>query len=91
MITEGDGREVGRERVRLPAWMLRTRSSSRWLARHAPAPVRRQLLTLLRLVNDARKRAGFAAVPTKVLSLRRRIVRPFADDRTKAALPEGVR
>jgi hypothetical protein len=43
------------------------------------APVRRQLLLLLRRVNDARKRAGLSPVPTEVLGLRRRIVRPFGD------------
>lgn len=41
------------------------------------APVRRQFLTLLRAVNDVRKRAGFRPVPVEVLPLRRRIVRPF--------------
>jgi hypothetical protein len=41
------------------------------------APVRRQLLNILRAVNRARKVAGFEPVPTAVLRLRRRIVRPF--------------
>jgi hypothetical protein len=41
------------------------------------APVRRQLLLLLREVNRARKRAGFALIPSEVLPLRRRVVRPF--------------
>ena len=41
------------------------------------APVRRQLLKLLRLVNEARARNGFAAVPHTALRLRRRIHRPF--------------
>lgn len=41
------------------------------------APVRRQLLLLLREVNRARKRAGFKLVPSEVLPLRRRVVRPF--------------
>lgn len=43
------------------------------------APVRRQLLLLLRRVNEVRKRAGFEPVPKDVLCLRRRIVRPFGD------------
>ena len=41
------------------------------------APVRRQMLNLLRAVNRARKKAGFAQLPYQVLPLRRRIVRPF--------------
>jgi len=41
------------------------------------APVRRQMLTLLRLVNSVRKRAGHEQLPYTVLPLRRRIVRPF--------------
>jgi hypothetical protein len=44
------------------------------------APVRRQLLNLLRVVNRARRKAGFQPVPIEVLPLRRRIVRPFGDD-----------
>ncbi len=41
------------------------------------APVRRQLLNILRAVNRARKRAGYELVPAEVLPLRRRVVRPF--------------
>lgn len=41
------------------------------------APIRRQLLNLLRAVNKARRRAGYQPVPVEVLPLRRRIVRPF--------------
>lgn len=41
------------------------------------APIRRQLLTLLRSVNRVRKQAGFRPVPVEVLPLRRRIVKPF--------------
>jgi hypothetical protein len=41
------------------------------------APVRRQMLQLLREVNARRKRAGLPPVPHEVLPLRRRIVRPF--------------
>jgi len=43
------------------------------------APVRRQLLNLLRAVNKARRQAGYQLVPVEVLPLRRRIVRPFGD------------
>jgi len=50
------------------------------------APVRRQLLELLRLVNRARRAAGFDLVPVECLRLRRRIVRPF-DDRENLLSP----
>jgi hypothetical protein len=43
------------------------------------APVRRQLLVLLREVNAVRRRAGFQVLPIEVLPLRRRIVKPYAD------------
>lgn len=43
------------------------------------APIRRQMLTLLRGVNRVRKRAGFSQLPTHVLPLRRRIIRPLDD------------
>jgi len=43
------------------------------------APVRRQLLNLLRAVNKARRQAGYQPVPVDVLPLRRRIVRPFGN------------
>jgi hypothetical protein len=41
------------------------------------APVRRQLLNLLRLVNKRRKAAGYSVLSHTVLHLRRRIVKPF--------------
>lgn len=41
------------------------------------APVRRQMLRLLRRVNAARKHAGQEMVPYAVLPLRRRVVRPY--------------
>ncbi len=41
------------------------------------APVRQQLLNLLRLVNQARQTAGRDKLPPTVLRLRRQIVRPF--------------
>ena len=41
------------------------------------APVRQQLLNVLRLVNDTRKAAGLDSVSPKVLRYQRRIVRPF--------------
>jgi hypothetical protein len=42
------------------------------------APVRRQLLNILRTANRARKRAGYQRLPTSILRLRRRVVKPFA-------------
>lgn len=41
------------------------------------APIRRQLLKLLRKVNRVRKRAGFAILPPDILPMRRRVVKPF--------------
>ena len=41
------------------------------------APVRRQLLKLLSIVNEARARTGFDPVPDSALRLRRKIVKPF--------------
>lgn len=42
------------------------------------APVRRQMLALLRTVNRERKRAGLGEIPLTVLRLRRRVIKPFA-------------
>jgi len=41
------------------------------------APIRRQLLTLLRAINKSRSNAGYEPIPTTALSLRRSIVKPF--------------
>lgn len=43
------------------------------------APVRRQLLNILRAVNKKRKEAGFEPVSVGALRLRRRVVRPFGE------------
>lgn len=43
------------------------------------APIRRQMLNLLRSVNQARRIAGFAALPVEVVPFRRRIVKPFGE------------
>ena len=43
------------------------------------APIRRQLLTIHRAVNDARSRMGYDPVPHSALRLRRQIVKPFSD------------
>jgi len=42
------------------------------------APVRRQLLSLLRWINQARRAAGYADVPTTALRFKRQIVEPFS-------------
>ena len=47
------------------------------------APVRRQLIALLRGVNRERKTKGWAPVPFETLRLRRQIVRPFGFDEPK--------
>ncbi|WP_146528338.1 hypothetical protein [Novipirellula artificiosorum] len=44
------------------------------------APVRRQLLMMLREVNRIRKTAGKRQLPCDILPLRRRVVQPFASD-----------
>ncbi|MCY2968472.1 MAG: hypothetical protein NT069_33410 [Planctomycetota bacterium] len=41
------------------------------------APIRRQLLNILRLVNERRREAGYSGLPPKVLRYRRNIVKPF--------------
>lgn len=43
------------------------------------APVRQQILNLLRIVNEARKRAGLDRVPPESIRYQRRIVRPFVE------------
>ncbi len=52
------------------------------------APVRRQLLNILRAVNRLRREAGFEPVPVSALRFRRRVVRPF--DRGTARNMLGV-
>lgn len=44
------------------------------------APIRRQLLNLLRAVNRERQTAGFDPVPMSCLRLRRQILRPFGGE-----------
>lgn len=43
------------------------------------APVRRQLLNILRAVNRRRSAAGFEPVPMATLRMRRQVVRPFEE------------
>lgn len=66
---------------------LATHRSAETLAReffHVPfepyAPIRKQLLNLLRLVNESRQRAGYAKLTPECIRYRRRIVRPFDDE-----------
>jgi hypothetical protein len=49
------------------------------------APIRRQLLNLLRVVNACRKAAGYELVPVDVIRYRRRIVSPFEADALEEA------
>lgn len=49
------------------------------------APVRKQLLNLLRLVNTIRESAGYSKVPVTALRLRRQIVKPFGGCEKKSA------
>lgn len=52
------------------------------------APVRQQVLNLLRLMNAARHKAGLEQVSPTVLRYQRRIVRPFAKFSDSSRLPE---
>ena len=55
------------------------------------APVRRQLLQLVRRVNRARRLAGYEAIPYETLRLRRRIVRPFGSPVSESTALVGGR
>jgi hypothetical protein len=90
-------REVYRE---LRAWFLEiaTRRSPEALGRElfkVPfepyAPVRQQMLNLLRLVNRARHAAGLSRLSPKVLRFRRQIVKPFDAELTRRSLPTDRR
>ena len=80
--------QIARERYReLEAYFLERacwRSAERlgWELWNLPfepyAPVRRQLLNLLRHINQRRQQAGFEKIPTSVLRMKRRIVQPYA-------------
>lgn len=55
------------------------------------APVRRQLLNILRAVNRKRAASGFEPVPTEALRLRRRVCRVYQfPSRAPAVAPEGI-
>jgi hypothetical protein len=53
------------------------------------APVRRQLLGVLRDVNAARRMLGKPPLPVEVLPLRRRVVRPFLTETTTDQLAQS--
>lgn len=53
------------------------------------APVRRQLLNLLRAVNRERQTASFEPLPLSVLRFKRRIVRPFKEGGCVAGKGDG--
>jgi hypothetical protein len=59
--------------------------SVRKMWRLACAPVRQQLLNLLRIVNWERKLRGMGPLDPSVIRYRRKIVRPFESDNSKAA------
>jgi hypothetical protein len=79
--------QIGREQLRIiKPYLLdfAIRRSAQWLAYelwNLPfepyAPVRKQLLSLLRMINANRRAAGLPAVEPKALRLRRQIVSPF--------------
>jgi hypothetical protein len=87
--------QIGREHYReLKAYFLdiATHRSSKALEKEFQrvafepyAPIRKQLLNLLRLVNSLRTPAGYTKVPITALRLRRQIVRPFGEETDKAA------
>ncbi len=87
--------QIGRERYReLRAYLLdiythRTAevlAQEFWNVPFEPyAPVRKQLLNLLRLINAERQAAGYEKLPATALRLRRRIVKPFGTCVTSAA------
>lgn len=54
------------------------------------APVRRQLLNLLRIVNRLRDSAGFEPVPVSALRFRRRVVRPFEESDSGSKYGKGA-
>lgn len=82
--------------LELKAWFLElaTRRSPEALARElfkVPfepyAPVRQQMLNLLRLVNRGRHAAGLSRLSPKVLRFRRQIVKPFDSELPRRSLP----
>lgn len=54
------------------------------------APIRRQILNLLRTVNKARSQAGFEPVPVNRLRLKRKIVSPFGKEKSKSIQQQKI-
>ncbi len=55
------------------------------------APIRRQLLNILRAVNKRRKQGRLDLIPVTVLRLRRRVVRPFSRSDTESGTATSTR
>ena len=53
------------------------------------APIRKQILNLLRLVNEKRSEAGYEKLMPTCIRYRRRIVKPFDDEATKEPTPHS--
>lgn len=53
------------------------------------APVRRQMLNILRAMNRQRQNAGLEPVAMEALRLRRRILKPFSDEEYQMLVAEG--
>lgn len=93
--------QICREKYReLKAWFLEiaTRRSAEalgrelfWIAFEPYAPVRQQLLNILRLINRARQTAGLERVSPRALRYRRRIVKPFDVEVPRRELPADRR
>ena len=87
--------QIAREQWRMiKAHLLEfaTRRSAEWLSYqlwNLPfepyAPVRKQLLALLRMINSRRQTAGLTKLDYRCLRLRREIVKPFDDQQQTAA------
>lgn len=52
------------------------------------APIRKQILNLLRLVNESRHEAGYAKLTPNCIRYRRRIVKPFDDEERSENAPQ---
>ena len=72
------------------------RRSAEWMAQEfyqfpfePYAPIRRQMLNLLRKVNRVRQRAGMPILPPDILPLRRRVVKPFGSHLQPTNKPEA--
>lgn len=68
----------------------RIEAELRRLAFEPYAPVRRQLLCVLRAINRERKRAGFEPVPKTCFRFMRRVLRPFETERSCEPEEEGA-